>query len=232
MIKGCLYGVGVGPGDPGLVTLKAAACLRRCPVIAAPRTPGGGMRALAIAAGAVDLSGKTILPLDFAMSGDAETAANRHREAADRLRPFLNAGPAAVAILGDVTVYASFRRLADLLEPEGYPVEMIPGVTSFSAAAAALGVSLAEGDTPLHLLPGPVGGREAPFPGRGTRVYLKPGRRLPEFLRRLRERGGADQVLLAQNCGWPDQRLYRSLSGDPEFPADAYLSLVIVREGR
>ncbi|MDR1533561.1 MAG: precorrin-2 C(20)-methyltransferase [Planctomycetota bacterium] len=231
MIKGRLYGVGVGPGDPELVTLKAAACLRRCPVIAAPRTPGGGMRALTIAAGAVDLSGKTILPLDLAMGGDAAARARRHREAADRLRPFLDAGPVALATLGDVAVYASFRPLADLLEPEGYPVEMIPGVTSFSAAAAALGVSLAEGDTPLHLLPGPVGDGEAPLPGRGTRVYLKPGRRLPEFLRRLRERGGPGRTLLAQNCGWPDQRLYRSIPGDGEFPADAYLSLVIVREG-
>ena len=67
---GTFYGVSVGPGDPELMTLKAVRCLERCPVIAAPQTSGGQMLALDIAKGAVDLSGKTILPLHFAMSRD------------------------------------------------------------------------------------------------------------------------------------------------------------------
>ena len=63
--KGTLYGVGVGPGDPELLTLKAVRTIEACPVIAAPRTPGGDMVALDIARQAVDLSGKTILPWIF-----------------------------------------------------------------------------------------------------------------------------------------------------------------------
>ena len=67
---GTFYGVSVGPGDPELMTLQAVRRLENCPVIAAPQTPKGGMLALDIAKGAVELSGKTILPLRFAMSLD------------------------------------------------------------------------------------------------------------------------------------------------------------------
>ena len=79
---GVLYGVSVGPGDPELMTLKAVHCLEKCPVIAAPQTAGGRMLALDIAKGAVDLSGKTILPLRFAMSLDPAVQKAAHIEAA------------------------------------------------------------------------------------------------------------------------------------------------------
>ena len=61
MEKGTFYGVGVGPGDPELITLKAVRAIERCPVIAAPETRGEKTLALDIARGAVDLTGKTIL---------------------------------------------------------------------------------------------------------------------------------------------------------------------------
>ena len=67
MKKGVFYGVGVGPGDPELMTLKAVRVLERCPVIAAPRTKSGEMLALDIASAAVDLGEKTVVPLYFSM---------------------------------------------------------------------------------------------------------------------------------------------------------------------
>ena len=70
MKKGVFCGVGVGPGDPELMTLKAVRVLERCPVIAAPRTKSGEMLALDIAAAAVDLGEKTIVPLYFSMERD------------------------------------------------------------------------------------------------------------------------------------------------------------------
>ena len=74
MKYGILYGVSVGPGDPELMTVKAVRILERCPVVAAPRTAGEKTLALDIASGAADLTGKTILNLEFAMTG---TAASR-----------------------------------------------------------------------------------------------------------------------------------------------------------
>ena len=63
--QGILYGVGVGPGDPELLTLKAVRVLKACPVVAAPRTLEGRTLALDIARGAMDLTGKVLLFLDF-----------------------------------------------------------------------------------------------------------------------------------------------------------------------
>lgn len=89
---GTFYGVSVGPGDPELMTLQAVRRLENCPVIAAPQTPKGGMLALDIAKGAVDLSGKTILPLRFAMSLDPAVQKAAHVEAARAVKEYLDAG--------------------------------------------------------------------------------------------------------------------------------------------
>ena len=73
MKKGVFYSVGVGPGDPELITLKAVRTLERCPVVAAPQTKNGEMLALSIAQQAVSLEGKTVVPLHFTMSRDKAT---------------------------------------------------------------------------------------------------------------------------------------------------------------
>ena len=118
---GVLYGVSVGPGDPELMTLKAVRCLGKCPVIAAPQTAGGRMLALDIARGAVGLDGKTILPLRFAMSRDPEMLRASHEEAARAVKEYLDAGQdVAMLNLGDVSVYATFGYLQEILEAVGY----------------------------------------------------------------------------------------------------------------
>ena len=105
---GTFYGVSVGPGDPELMTLQAVRRLENCPVIAAPQTPKGGMLALDIAKGAVELSGKTILPLRFAMSLDPAVQKAAHIEAARAVKEYLDAGQdVAMLNLGDVSVYAT-----------------------------------------------------------------------------------------------------------------------------
>lgn len=103
-MTGTLYGVSVGPGNPELLTLQAVRLLRQCPVLAAPQTASGQMLALDIARRALgsELDGKTILPLQFAMSRDAAVLRASHETAASAVRPFLDAGQ-DVAMLNLVT---------------------------------------------------------------------------------------------------------------------------------
>lgn len=229
MTKGVLYGVGVGPGDPELMTVKAVKTIEQCSVVAAPRTKGGGMVALDIARGAIDLSGKEILPLDFAMSRDAEERNASHRLAAEQLRKHLDAGVSVAMLnLGDVSIYASYRYIADILGPQGYRLEMIPGVPSFCAAASVLGVSLTDMGSRLRIIPDDTGEPDR-LDETGTTIWMKSGRNLSALLEKLAEADLKDKTSLVQNCGMPNQRVYRRLNG--EKVESAYFSLVILRNG-
>lgn len=226
--KGMLYGVGVGPGDPELLTLKAVKIIADCPVVAAPRTRSGGMVALDIVKGAMDLSGKTILPLDFAMSHDADERAASHLVAADLVKAQLDNGHnVAMLNLGDVAIYASYHYIGNLLGGD-YQMRMVPGVTSFSAVAAALGVSLTEIGAPLHLIPDGRVDEDAVFALPGTKIWMKSGRNLSVLLGHLRERGLLERAMMVQNCGMPDQRVFSSL--EQAEPASEYFTIVILKE--
>ena len=226
--RGRFYGVSVGPGDPELLTLKAVRILEGCPVIAAPSTGDGRMLALSIAEGAVDLSGKTILPLRLTMKGDRAVRQAEYQAAAEQVAAALDGGrDVAMVNLGDVSIYATYPYLMELLRARGYGTEMVPGVPSFCAAASRLGMSLTEGKNALHLLSG-----RKPLDGalelEGTKVLMKSGRQLPEVLEALRARGLLEKSMLVENCGLPGERVCRDLS---RLESEAgYFTLVIVKE--
>lgn len=118
-LKGTFYGVSVGPGDPELMTLQAVRLIRQCPVLAAPQTASGQMLALDIARSALGkaLDGKTIVPLYFAMSRDPAALAASHEKAAAAVRQYLDAGQdVAMLNIGDVSIYATFAYLQEILQ--------------------------------------------------------------------------------------------------------------------
>ena len=211
---GTFYGVGVGPGDPELLTLKAVRILERCPVLAAPRTAAGETTALDIARQVIDLEGKVLLPLSFSMSRDPEVLRAAHRTAADAVRPHLEAGQdVAMAILGDVSLFSTYCYLMDLLVAQGFSCTMVPGVPSFCAVAARLGRSLTRADAPLHILPGREAEEFLDLPG--TKVLMKSGQDYPRLLEELDRRGLSAQAGMVENCGLPGERVFPSLEGRP-----------------
>ena len=227
--KGTLYGVSVGPGDPELMTVKAVRVLGRCRVIAAPVTAGEKTLARDIAAGAVDLSGKEFIALELPMTRDRAALAAGRRAAASRLEAVLDTGrDAAMLNLGDVSIYSTFAGLMELLQQDGYPVVMIPGVPSFCAAAAALGIGLTQTNLPLHILP--AGGMPVAEALKlsGTKVLMKTGSAMPEVRRALREAGLLERAQLVRSCGLPDEKICRSLAdaGDD----NGYFATIIVKE--
>jgi len=136
-------------------------------------------------------------------------------------------GGSSVAMLnlGDVSLYASFQYIADLLGGE-HPAEMVPGVPSFCAAAARLGISLTEMDKPLHLLPGRVSHAAAELPG--TKIYMKSGRQLGRLLDELEAGGLLDVAMLVQNCGMEGERVF--YGADAKAAPEDYFSIIIVKE--
>ena len=219
MKKGVFYSVGVGPGDPELITLKAVRTLERCPVVAAPQTKNGEMLALSIAQQAVSLEGKTVVPLHFTMSRDKAQQHAAHLAAAQARRPHLDAGR-DVAML----------YLADILAADGYETRMVPGVTSFCAVAARLNTSLTGIDTPLHIVPGGCGALEECLAQPGAKVLMKSGRQLPGVLAALERRGLLERSALVSNCGLPGEQVYADLSVFPREQDAGYFATIIVKE--
>ena len=227
MKKGVFYGVGVGPGDPELMTLKAIHLLERCPVIAAPRTKSGEMLALDIASGAVDLGEKTIVPLYFSMERDKAVQHAAHLAAAEAVRAHLDAGQdVAMLNLGDVSIYATYSYLMEILKEQGYETVMVPGVPSFCAVAARLGVSLTEMNGPLHIAPGSMALDEV-LDQPGTKVLMKSGRQLDEVVRTIREQGLLDRASLVSNCGLEHEFVCTDLSRLEGQPG--YFTTIIVK---
>ncbi len=229
MKKGMFYGVSVGPGDPEHMTLKAVRILRQCQVIAAPATIKGRMLALEIASANVNMAEKTVLPLRLSMTKEPEQRRAEYRAAAEAVATYLEAGAdVAMVNLGDVSIYATCPYLMELLRERGYETVLISGVPSFCAAAGELGVSLTEGNQPIHIISGQEElGEALSLPG--TRVLMKSGRHLPEVLQALGERALLDKAMLIKNCGLPDQALYADLSAYESDGSEGYFTLVIVK---
>lgn len=227
-MTGTFYGVSVGPGDPELLTLQAVRLLRQCPVLAAPQTASGQMLALDS-----ELDGKTILPLQFAMSRDAAVLRASHETAASAVRPFLDAGQdVAMLNLGDVSIYATFGYLQEILQAQGYATAMAAGVPSFCAAAARLNLPLTGGmDAPLTIAPGSRADEVLDAPG--TKVLMKTGRQLPALLDTLDAHGALSRSALVCSCGLPDETIFPDLSTarPPQDGSKAgYFATVLVKE--
>ena len=224
--RGTFYAVGVGPGNPELLTLQAVRTLERCAVIAAPQTKSGRMLALEIAGGAVNLSGKTILPLLFTMSHDPAVREESYRATASLLAEELSCGhDVAMVNLGDVSVYATAYYMLDALRARGFETVMVPGVTSFSAVAAALGCSLTEMEQPLHIIPASADLDEA-LRMPGTKVLMKSGSAIHESVAALERNGLLDRAELVADCGLPTEAVYRDLRDLPETVS--YFATIVV----
>ena len=214
--QGIFYAASVGPGDPELLTRQACRVLEACDVIAAPRMKSGRMLALDIAAGAVDMKNKTILPLDFTMERSEAVREDSYRTAAAAIEAALAAGrDVAMVNLGDVSVYATAYYILERIRADGFETVMIPGVTSFCAVAARLGRSLTRMEEPLHILPGRMALDEAlELPG--TKVLMKSGKAVHETVQALERHNMLDHAAMVADCGLETEQVYTDLRHLPE----------------
>ena len=149
-----------------------------------------------------------------------------HQKAARLVEDILDTGRNLVYItLGDPTIYCTFTYIQHYLEADGYQVELVPGISSFCAAAARLGLPLVEWDEQLHVVPA-VHKLDHPLEQPGTYVLMKSASQMKAVKQMLRRSGR--RIQMVENCCMDDEKLYRSLE---EIPDDAgYFSLIIAKE--
>ncbi|MBP3271485.1 MAG: precorrin-2 C(20)-methyltransferase [Ruminococcus sp.] len=224
--KGTVYCVGVGPGDPELMTLKAARLIRENDLIAVPgRAPYESAAYKTAAAAVPEIAEKELVAVHMPMVRDREKLRQAHRSAAQMIESFLDKGRDVVYLtLGDSTIYCTFSYIRHILEEDGYNVQLVSGIPSFCAAAARLGVSLAERDEELHVIPGAYI-NDSTLSHDGTYVIMKSASRMKEVREVLRQSGM--QVQAVENCGMESEKLYRSIDSIPDDAG--YFSLIIAK---
>ncbi len=226
-MKGTLYGVGVGPGDPELLTLKALRVIREAPVVAVPAEKPEESVAYRIVRGAFpELAQKELLPVPMPMTKDRERLRASHTAGAAAVERILEEGrDVAFLTLGDPTVYSTYLYVHRLVEADGYPTEIVSGIPSFCAVAARLNMGLVEKAELLHVIPSSYPVEEA-LKLSGTRVLMKAGKKMGQVKEQLQ--GLSAQVRMIENCGMENEKIYRSAE---EIPEDAgYYSLILVKD--
>lgn len=212
-----LVGVGVGPGDPELVTLKACRVLAASDVILVPSTEASGSgagRAETIVAAAVPEAADRIVRVPFVM-GDRSGVTRRRSEAWDAsaraaLEAFeTGARTVSFATVGDPSVYSTFSYLAAsvVARRPDVAVEVVPGITAMQALAAASRIPLVEGDEVLAIVPLKAGVEQLAEVTRiaDTCVVYKPARHLAALRELLGER--AAEAVVGIDVGLPDERV-------------------------
>lgn len=229
--RGIFYGVGVGPGDWELLTLKAVRILSGCDWLACPHSDhsGEGHIALDIALAALpELSQKPRLELYLPMSRNQDELAKHRMAAAQRIAQQLDNGKSVAFItLGDPSIYSTCSYLYKLVRDLGYPIEVVAGVPSFCAAAAAVKRPLAQGGQSLHITPASYHETQAALDWPGTKVLMKAGRTLPELIEQLKAKNKQESSIAVQNCGMPGERIFSPVES---CEGAGYFTLVMVNE--
>lgn len=225
MPTGHLYGVGLGPGDPSLLTVRAVEVIASADVVAYHSARHGRSIARSIAERHLR-PGQIEEPLVYPVTTETTDHPGGYRgaleefyeEAAARLAAHLDAGR-VVAVLaeGDPFFYSSYQHMHKRLAHR-YPTEVVPGVTSFSAASARLGRPLVEGEETLTILPGTLPEEEltARLAQADSAVVMKLGRTFPRVRSALERSGRLAEARYVERATMSGERTGRVADIDPE----------------
>lgn len=228
MNRGILFGVGVGPGDPELLTIKAARILEQADIIAVPDKGTGQKTAFSIVKDYVQ--GKPVMECVTPMVRDQAVLDAAHEEITQRLCQQLDQGKnIAFITLGDPSVYSTYYYIHCRVQKRGYEAQLVPGVPSFCAVAARLNTSLCERSQRLMIVPASHKDISDCLDVDANLVFMKAGKEIGALQRTLRDKGLIDQASLVANCGMEGEQVWEHFGDMPEDTG--YFSVVVVKRG-
>lgn len=233
---GTLYGIGVGPGDPELLTIKAARILGEVDLIFTAASPGNDYSIAQEIAKPHLKPGLEVRRLDFPMVGDEAALSAAWKANAEEIAEILKSGrSAAFLTLGDPMTYSTYGYvlpyLAETLPPEA--VVTVPGITSYQMAASRLNKPLVTGLESLTVM----SGVEDPeklgelLDKTDNVAILKTYRSFENIMKMLKKKGLAKHATLYSKVGLPDEEIRRDLE-TADITKPPYLSLMIVNKHR
>jgi len=228
-MTGTLYGVGLGPGDPELITRKAARLIEKAQVIAYPALAGAESFARSIAADLIAAGAREII-MDVPMTRDREPAQAAYDKGAAEIAAELSAGEDVICLCeGDPFFYGSFMYLHARLAGR-FTVEVVPGVSSLTACAARAGLPLAARNERLTVLPGPLPEAElaARIDGAESVAVLKVGRHLPKLRGVIERLGLLDRAVYVERATLADERVCPLADAPENAP---YFSMILLTKG-
>jgi len=229
-MSGTLFGVGVGPGDPELLTLKAHRLINQALVIAYPAPDSGDSFARTIVAELIPEQAREI-PIIVPMQVDRFPAQEVYDQASAEVAAELDGGHDVVVLCeGDPFFYGSFMYLYERLA-DRYPIEIVPGVTSMTACAAVLSRPLAARNDVISVIPAPL--PEAELKSRieaaDAAAIIKVGRHFQKVRRVLDDLGLTDASGYVERATLDNQKISRL--SDLDADAAPYFSMILVYKG-
>ncbi len=234
MNSGTFYAIGVGPGDPELMTLKAVRLLRESPCIYVPTSRLSTQTWVTDVVQLYATEGVDICPVSFSLGADREARQKHWRQTAAAIVDQLQQGKdVAFVSLGDPLLYSTCIYLIRSLQEQWsqVPIEIVPGISAYAHCAALTNFAVGEGEQSVNILPTvtAIDDLQSAINKGGTLVLMKIGRHLQAIIDLLEENELIEQAVFVARAGLPDQcietDLRRLRSADP---AVGNLAIILV----
>ena len=238
MKHGVLYGIGVGPGDPDLISMKGARVLSECPHVFVPKARCEGDSTALVIASRYLAADSRVHELLFPMITDRQELSRHWDGSAERIAVVLRSGKDACFLtLGDPLLYSTYIYLLRALRMKIPEIEVVtvPGITAFSAAAALTEFAVGEGKEVVTIVPtaDDLDAVRKALTSGGTVILMKVGKRLTRLLDLLEEAGLLDQAVFVSRAGQDGQRIETDLGKLRDDGEEAgYLSIILIHTRR
>lgn len=230
-MSGIFIGVGTGPGDKGLITVKAIEMIRSADIVIAPvKSRESSSRALIVAKEYIEEQ-SLIEKMVFPMKRDVEILKKQWSDNADQIASYLNRGCRVVFLtIGDPMLYSTCWYVLRDIKAMGYTTEVVPGVTSFSASAAVCQQPLAMGDEIFTVFPVDKN-MDTQLDSAGNYAFLKVSSDFEGLKKSLKKAGLLSGSTLVSNCGNEEESVVENIEETTREDVP-YLSLVLSRGGK